>query len=155
ERWRAAARELPDGSSLAVNADDPVVGDLAHEHARTTTFGIDDPTNARPSLQHAADSKYCLRCGHPYVYATAYLGHLGDYRCPACGHRRPELDVRARAIELAGLEGASFELVTPQGSKRIELRLPGLYNVYNALAAATLAGLLEASLDDVAAGLAR
>ena len=31
----------------------------------SVTFGVDDPAQARPSLQHAADSKYCLRCGAP------------------------------------------------------------------------------------------
>src|SRR2546429_5954485 len=45
------------------------------------------------SLQHAADSKWCIRCGTAYEYAAAYIGHLGDYRCPACGHARPPLDV--------------------------------------------------------------
>jgi UDP-N-acetylmuramyl tripeptide synthase len=154
ERWRGAVRELPEEAWLAVNADDPVVGDLARDRERALTFGIDDPSHARPSLQHAADSKYCLRCGRPYVYAAAYVGHLGDYRCPACGHRRPELGVAARAIELSGLEGAGFDLVTPDGERRIELRLPGLYNVYNALAAASLARLVGASLDDIATGLA-
>jgi UDP-N-acetylmuramyl tripeptide synthase len=155
ERWRAAVRELPAGSALAANADDPLVGDLAHEHGHALTFGLDDPSQARPSLQHAADSKYCLRCGHPYRYEAAYVGHLGDYRCPSCGHARPPLDVAARSIELVGLEGTSFELVTPRGARRVELRLPGLYNVYNALAAAALTELLGASLDEVAAGLAR
>ena len=38
---------------------------------------------------------------------------------------------------------------------RVELALPGLYNVYNALAAAALALVLGASLDDVRAGLER
>ena len=59
-------------------------------------FGLDDPRVARPALQHAADSKYCIRCGTPYDYAAAYVGHLGDYRCPNCGHARPPLEVAAR-----------------------------------------------------------
>ena len=63
-----------------------------------TVFGLDDPRHASAELQHAADSKWCVRCGTPYVYAAAYIGHLGDYRCPACGHARPVLDVaRARS----------------------------------------------------------
>jgi UDP-N-acetylmuramyl tripeptide synthase len=37
----------------------------------------------------------------------------------------------------------------------VRLRVPGLYNVYNALAAATLAQTLGASLDDVVEGLER
>jgi UDP-N-acetylmuramyl tripeptide synthase len=154
ERWRAAVRELPEGSTLVVNADDPQVGDLASEQANSVTFGLDDPGQARPSLQHAADSKYCLRCGTPYAYAAAYVGHLGDYRCPSCGHGRPPLALAARAVELQGLEAASFDLVTPEGTRRIRTGLPGLYNVYNALAAAALARALGAALDEIVAGLA-
>ncbi len=155
ERWRAMIPELPPDAVLAVNADDALVGDLATEHPRSVTFGVDDPDQARPSLQHAADSKYCLRCGTPYEYAAAYVGHLGDYRCPACGHGRPALDVAARRVELHGTDGASFDLVTPEGTRRVELALPGLYNVYNALAAATLTRALGIGLDQIAAGLGR
>jgi lipid II isoglutaminyl synthase (glutamine-hydrolysing) len=152
-RWRASVHELPATTALAVNGDDPQVGELAHERPGAIVFGLDDVRVARPSLQHAADSKYCIRCGTPYVYAAAYVGHLGDYRCPACGHARPPLDVVARDVELNGLESVAFTIVTPGGSRRLELALPGLYNVYNALAAASLAHALGASLDDVVAGL--
>jgi UDP-N-acetylmuramyl tripeptide synthase len=155
ERWRAAVRELPAETQLVVNGDDPQVGDLARERGRALVFGLDDPAQARPSLQHAADSKYCLRCGTPYEYAAAYVGHLGDYRCPACGHARPALDVVGRALELQGLEAASFDLVTPAGTRRVRIGLPGLYNVYNAVAAASLSLALGATLDDVVAGLER
>ena len=114
-RWREAVAALPD-AQLVVNGDDPQVGALARPGGRV--FGLDDPRVARPALQHAADSKYCLRCGTPYVYAAAYVGHLGDYRCPACGHARPSLDVTAREIELHGLDGASFTLDGSRRAKR-------------------------------------
>jgi UDP-N-acetylmuramyl tripeptide synthase len=155
ERWREAVRTLPTETALLVNGDDPQLGALADAHERSVVFGLDDPRLARPSLQHAADSKHCLRCGTPYDYAAAYVGHLGDYRCPNCGHARPALDVAGRAVELHGLDRAEFELVTPEGTRRVELALPGLYNVYNALGAATLARALGASLDEIAEGLSR
>jgi lipid II isoglutaminyl synthase (glutamine-hydrolysing) len=151
-RWRATVAALPH-AQLVVNGDDPQVGALARPGGRV--FGLDDPRVARPALQHAADSKYCLRCGTPYEYAAAYVGHLGDYRCPNCGHARPPLDVVAREIELHGLDGASFALVAAEGERRIDLPLPGLYNVYNALGAASLALTLGIGLDDVRDGLAR
>lgn len=153
ERWRAAVEGLPHAATLVVNADDPLVGELAHGRDHSLRFGVDDPRLARPALQHAADSKYCVRCGAPYAYAAAYVGHLGDYRCPACGHARPALDLAARAIELHALDGSSFDLVTPAGTTRVRLPLPGLYNVYNALAAAGSALALDASLDEIATGL--
>jgi len=153
-RWRAAVAELPD-AQLVLNGDDPQVGDLARFHSGSRVFGLDDPRRARPALQHAADSKYCLRCGHPYDYAAAYVGHLGDYKCPNCGHARPALDIIARDIELEGLDGASFTLHAPEGETRVQLALPGLYNVYNALGAAALALALGLSVDEIAAGLER
>jgi lipid II isoglutaminyl synthase (glutamine-hydrolysing) len=153
-RWRESVLALPPESALIVNADDPLVGELARDRPGAVTFGVDDPSVSRPSLQHAADSKYCVRCGTPYDYAAAYVGHLGDYRCPACGHARPELHVVARRIELRGLESAAFDLVLPEGSRRVELKVPGLYNVYNAIAAAALARSLGASLEEIAPGFA-
>ena len=155
ERWRSAVSELPPEASLVVGADDPLVASLGEGRETALRFGVDDPAHARSSLQHASDSKYCIRCGAPYVYDAAYVGHLGAYRCEACGHARPPLDVAARAIETHGLDGVSFSLETPAGNARVRLGLPGLYNVYNALAAASLALALGASLDVVVDGLER
>ena len=153
ERWRDAVAALPSETRLVLNADDPVVADLAGERVSVLRYGLDDRRHARPSLQHAADSKYCLRCGAPYVYEAAYVGHLGDYRCEACGHARPPLDVAAREIELHGLQSSRFTLGTVQGQIDVELALPGLYNVYNATAAAALSLAAGASLESVRAGL--
>ena len=107
------------------------------------------------TLQHAADSKYCVRCGAPYVYPAAYVGHLGDYRCPSCGHTRPPLDVAARAIESHGIDGISFDLCMPEGTTRVRLQVPGVYNVYNALAAASVARGLAIPPAKIAEGLGR
>jgi lipid II isoglutaminyl synthase (glutamine-hydrolysing) len=153
EKWRAAVATLPRSATLVVNGDDPVVAELADGRQNAIRFGLDDARHARSSLQHAADSKYCVRCGTPYEYAAAYVGHLGDYRCPACGHSRPPLDVFARDIELDGLTRSRFRLVAPAGVVEIELALPGLYNVYNAVAASSLAFALGASPAAVRSGL--
>ncbi|MDQ3379018.1 MAG: Mur ligase family protein [Actinomycetota bacterium] len=154
ECWRTAVERLPGWTTLVVNGDDPILAELAEGRKQVLRFGLDDPRHARPSLQHAADSKYCVRCGTPYEYAAAYVGHLGDYRCPACGHERPPLDIAAREIELVGLTGSRFRLDTPQGSTAVELALPGLYNVYNAVAAASLSLALDVSPTAIARGLA-
>jgi UDP-N-acetylmuramyl tripeptide synthase len=154
ERWRTLVHELPAEATLVVNGDDPQLGDLVRERPGVV-FGLDDPRHAREGLQHAADSKYCVRCGTPYRFHAAYIGHLGDYECESCGHRRPALELAARSVELHGLDSASFELVTPEGTRDVRLRVPGLYNVYNALAASALARALGATLDELQAGLER
>ena len=151
ERWRDAVDELPDSSQVVFNADDPQLAAIGTARAGSVAFGLDDPRVARESLQHAADSKYCLTCGAPLEYAAAYVGHLGDFRCPNRPHEPPAARGRRAGDRARGLERAAFLLVTPEGERRVELSLPGLYNVYNALAAAALARALGASLDEIAA----
>jgi UDP-N-acetylmuramyl tripeptide synthase len=107
-------------------------------------------------MPHAADSKWCARCGHRLVYTAVFLGHLGGWECPACGNRRPALDVSAAAIEQEGLEACSFTLQTPLGERRVRLPVAGMYNVYNALAAAAAAHALGGvELDRMVSGLER
>ncbi len=152
ERWAAVTAGLPAGARLVLNADDPLVADLAGDHT-ATFFGVEDPGVALPEMSHASDSKHCRRCGTAYEYEAVYLGHLGRYRCPGCGHQRPVPEVAARDIVLNGTRGARFRLDTPAGSAVVALPLPGLYNVYNALGAAALCLGLGVPLETVVTGL--
>lgn len=61
-------------------------------------------------------------------------------------------EVRAREIELLGLEGQRFLLVTPHGEAAVCLKACGRHNVYNALAA-TAALLEKVDLPTIVAGL--
>jgi UDP-N-acetylmuramyl tripeptide synthase len=116
-------------------------------------FGVDDDSLALPRMAHAADAKHCRNCGAPYLFEAVYLGHLGHYRCPSCGQTRPAPAVFATDVHLQGVRAARFTLHTPAGEAEVALPLPGLYNVYNALAAAALAHLLEVPLERIVAGL--
>jgi lipid II isoglutaminyl synthase (glutamine-hydrolysing) len=155
ERWRTAVAELDPAAATIVNADDPLIANLVRGRQNVLRFGLDDPAAARERLPHAADSKYCVDCGTPYDYESAYVGHLGAYRCPSCGNARPPLDVAARSISAAGLQRSTFELKTPSGSGPVTIALPGLYNVYNAVAATSLALALGARFEEIQAGLGR
>src|SRR6185295_16281538 len=112
-----------------------------------------DASQALPELQHAFDAKHCRRCGHPYVYERAFVGHLGHYSCPNCGARRPDPDVAATKIELDGMSGSQVTIATPEGPLELALPLPGLYNVYNALAAVSAALRLKVPLADIKRGI--
>lgn len=61
-------------------------------------------------------------------------------------------DVTARGIH-AGIDGSRFTLATPQGEADVRLPLPGRHNVCNALAAASMALAVGASLEQIRAGL--
>jgi UDP-N-acetylmuramyl tripeptide synthase len=144
DRWAETVAAHGGRTGFVLNADDPLVADLGRDadgrrRDGVVYFGIDDAAQALPELQHAFDAKHCRRCGHPYAYERAFVGHLGHYSCPHCGAARPEPDVAATRIELHGMRGSSLSLRTPGGELEIELPLPGLYNAYNALAAVAAA----------------
>jgi UDP-N-acetylmuramyl tripeptide synthase len=154
DRWAELVGRL-DGARLVLNADDPLIADLGRGRDRVTYFGIEDDSQALPAMQHAADSKHCRNCGHAYVYEAVYLGHMGRYRCPNCGRERPAPQVAATKVELDGMSGSSFELRTPQGPLSVRFHLPGLYNVYNAVAAAATALELGVRLTTIGEALPR
>ena len=92
-RWREAVRGLPAETALVVNGDDPQLGELARVRSDALVFGVDDPALARALAPACRRFEVLRACGTPYEYAAAYVGHLGEYQCPACGDRRPPLDV--------------------------------------------------------------
>jgi lipid II isoglutaminyl synthase (glutamine-hydrolysing) len=159
ERWRQAVRALPPAATLVLNADDPAVAALADarpDHA-VLYFGVDDtmPMAEEGERLEVIDSRVCLRCQCPLTYARRFYSHVGHWRCPGCGFARPTPDVRARAIAFRGLDETRFTLVTPDGERPVILALPGLYNVYNALAAAAVGVAIGATASAASDGLGR
>jgi UDP-N-acetylmuramyl tripeptide synthase len=157
--WAGVVEARAGRTRFALNADDPTIADLGHDadggsRDGVVYFGIEDPSQALPELQHAFDAKHCRRCGHPYAYERAFVGHLGHYSCPSCGAQRPRPDVAATEVELLGMDGSRAEIRTPQGPLRLELPVPGLYNVYNALAAVAASLQLGVAPEKIASALA-
>jgi UDP-N-acetylmuramyl tripeptide synthase len=155
DRWSELVAEQDGRAAFVLNADDPLVADLGRGRQAVTYFGVEDDSQALPGMQHAADSKHCRNCGAPYAYEAVYLGHMGRYRCPNCGRERPRPQVAATRVELQGMSGSRLELRTPAGELSLALPLPGLYNVYNAVAAVALALELGIPLATVGEALER
>lgn len=156
--WAKTVAARTGRSRFVLNADDPTIADLGRDEAGAPRegvvyFGVEDASQALPELQHAFDAKHCRRCGHPYAYARAFVGHLGHYSCPHCGAQRPAPSVAATAISLHGMDGSRLTVRTPVGVLELELPLPGLYNVYNALAAIAAAIELGVPANAVAEAL--
>jgi UDP-N-acetylmuramyl tripeptide synthase len=158
DEWAKTVASRTGQSQFALNADDPLVADLGRDadgerREGILYFGIEDPSQALPELQHAFDAKHCRRCGHPYAYERAFVGHLGHYSCPNCGAKRPRPEVAATAIELHGMKGSRSTVRVPGGEIELELPVPGLYNVYNALAAVAAGLRLGIAPERIAAAL--
>jgi UDP-N-acetylmuramyl tripeptide synthase len=153
DRWAELVAERDGRSTFVLNADDPLVADLGRERRKVVYFGVEDRSHSLESLEHASDSKRCRNCGHEYAYEAVYLGHLGRYRCPNCGRERPKPAVAAERVTLRGMHGSDVRIATPAGTFDLSLPLPGLYNVYNALAATAAALELGVSTEQIGAAL--
>ena len=138
-KWAAALAGLGPEATVLLNADDPLVANLGGAlSCRVEYFGLDAPEQVQPLMQHAADSLYCPRCGSPLRFDAVYYGHLGHYRCEGCGWQRPDAAFAGHDVRLALDRPTALSL----GSWCLETSLPGLYNVYNVVAASAAALLL-------------
>jgi UDP-N-acetylmuramyl tripeptide synthase len=152
--WRKALQQLPSTAHVVLNSDDPLVASLSDSApGKVLHFGIEDERYGRASLEHAADSKSCVKCGARYAYSVAFYGHVGKYACPACGAKRPVPALAADRVTLKSTEGAELALSTPAGPIDVTIGLPGLYNVYNALAAAAAGVALGLPLANIKDGI--
>lgn len=155
-RWRRALSGLRDDAVVVFNADDPLVADVGRTFAgRAVTFGLDgaaDRAGAR-TLEDAADSRYCYRCGRPYEYTLVTVGHMGHYHCQECGDARPAVTVSARDVRLHGADGATLTVTAEGRDLVLSTNLPGLYNVYNVTAAAAAAFALGVAPETAGRGI--
>jgi len=117
EKWEKALRQRK--ATIIANADDPLVAHLGI-NAKAKFFGIEDKSKFLPKMEHATDSTFCLNCGARLTYDGIYFSHLGIWRCTKCAERRPRPGIS---------KGTS--------------PLPGLYNLYNTLAALGVAEILH------------
>ncbi|MBI2305088.1 MAG: DUF1727 domain-containing protein [Chloroflexi bacterium] len=141
QSWSQAFKELPQGATLVLNGDDPLLAHLGHRISIPIIYyGLE--TEGMGTLEHAADSIRCPTCGNDFQYSAIFYGHLGHYCCRVCGTARPLPQVRAFHLCRHGIQGYTMELGLPGGGMVVELGLPGLYNVYNAAAAAAAAAAL-------------
>lgn len=153
--WAGLAAGRAGRTRFVLNADDPLIAGIgAAAGPGVTWFGLDDPAAALDDPEDAHDARLCRNCGEPLAYDHTFLGHLGLYHCENCGLVRPVPDVAAREITLRGMDGLSARIATPEGDVSLELPLPGLYNLYNALGAIATAGALGIPAADAVRALA-
>ncbi len=148
--WREALKAAPRDAVLVLCADDPSVAELAWEwEGPVHWFGIEDARLASADAG-AADARWCRACGTSFAYERRFFAHIGHWQCPRCGRQRPRPDTAAENVSLS-LDDASFEI---PGVGPLRLQLTGLYNVWNALAAASTARVLGIGPEAIRGGLA-
>lgn len=160
EHWKRAISALPPETILVLNADDPTIADLGRHFAgRVVYFGIDDhdldmdQQDGAGERHQVMDTRVCANCGHEYTYTLRFYSHIGHYRCPNCGQGRPEVAVSAQKVANESFDRLRVQVKLPGQQAEIIVPLPGLYNVYNALAAIATARALNVPWEPTASGI--
>lgn len=138
---------------LLLNADDPIVSNIApdHENINKIYYGLEEitVTNSEESIESPKETANCS-CRQKFEYEKTFYGHLGYYYCK-CGIKRPIPHITAKAI--VNSEGSILEIKTNNGKNfSVKVNMPGIYNVYNALAAITTSLEIGIPVNDIING---
>lgn len=139
---------------LVLNADCPVTSSLSEEVGnKAVFFGISSAASEKCGGKGISDLEECIRCGGKYEYDYITFSHLGGYRCPSCGSHRHAADYEALDILSQTLSGTRIRAAAEADGRSEELtldiNLPAVYNIYNALG--SYAALLQAGVHREAA----
>lgn len=138
---------------LVVNADDPITTNVANQiDCKKLYYGIDNIRYLSDTAQTKSQGEITTcSCGKNYKYSKNFYSHIGHYYCN-CGQERPFADVMASNVEI-DVDSSDISMVTPSGSFSFSLKMPGLYNVYNALAAVATGIALNISPETITDGI--
>lgn len=141
------AAASPDAPILC-NGDSPIFNSVDTVNPRKY-YGFNHLPDQEQMAHYNTDGVLCPKCHHILHYKMITYANLGKYYCPNCGFHRPELDVQL--TEMVQMDNVSAEFVI-DGST-YDISVGGMYNVYNALAAAAVAEHYGVAGDKIKAGL--
>ncbi len=129
-------RDIPN-AILCLNADCSLTASLSRAGLpnQIVWFGVNASAglNAVPSA--LSDASHCILCKSEYLYDYHTYAHLGGFRCPKCGYRRPEPDYAVSKIICMDERHSEVLFCSPHGENKLNVSLPAAYNLYNAIAA--------------------
>lgn len=117
-------------TKLILNGDDSLFGklDLKNE---TIYYGFNKTLNDETAIDINADAKFCKFCKTPYEYNFITYNHLGDFYCPKCGYKRPNLKYAINDI----IDLSPNDSTVVINDTKLTISQSGLYNIYNGLCA--------------------
>ena len=145
---------LSPSTRLVLNADDSLCASLGVDVPNEVIYyGLNESAISKKAVTQSLDAAFCLYCQNKYDFNYRTFSHLGSFYCEKCGYSKPEAMVAVNKIFSLTNSYSEVEIETPIGSYTAKINLPGLYNIYNALAAATFAELLGYSASKIISAL--
>ena len=130
-------KAIPEGSTLVLNADDPLIASLGQEFENETVyFGIEDNPYVSEEVRSVYDDGYyCPVCKHKMIYDYHQFAHVGKYHCTSCDFERPDPEYAITDMDMDKGE------ILINGSYPVSLALHAIHNAYNVLAAFAVGSL--------------
>ena len=97
-------------------------------------YGFNHEHHAAFNAPANTDGLLCPKCQHILKYHMRTYAGLGDYFCPHCGFKRPQLTYSVTKLDKLTPTNSTFEI----DGHQYTIGIGGLYNIYNALAAYSL-----------------
>ena len=140
------AAKAPEATILA-NGDSPLFN--SKEVVNPVRFYGFDTEKHDPELAHYnTEGIVCPKCESILQYRLNTYANLGDYVCLNCDFHRPELDYKL--TELTKITNTTSEFVID--GQDYKINVGGLYNIYNALAAVSVAEFFGVAPEQIKAG---
>ena len=139
--------EMVKGASFAQEAMIIANGDLPIFNSGDITnpvqfYGFNHIEDGEFSVNPNTDGILCPQCEHILRYKKITYANQGKYYCPNCEFKRPDLTYELNRINRLTIQDANFTI----GDTEFHLPVAGVYNLYNALAAYSVAKAMD--IDD-------
>ena len=151
---RTALESVPE-ATICLNADCSLCSSLGLELLnRAVYFGLEPGAVQSRGKAQISDATHCIRCKSEYEYDYVTYGHLGGFRCPKCGYCRHTADYAVTEVLEQRSSGSSVAVSIRGESRVMEINLPALYNIYNAVGALAAAVEMGVGADEAVRALA-
>lgn len=140
------AKNAPEATILA-NGDSPLFA--SKELVNPVKYYGFNTEDHEPQLAHYnTEGILCPKCQAILQYRLNTYANLGHYICLNCDFKRPKLDYQLSALTKTTNVSSAFVI----DGQEYSINVGGLYNIYNALAAVSVAEFFGLSPDQIKAG---
>ncbi|MCK1158382.1 Mur ligase family protein [Streptococcus uberis] len=140
------AKNAPEATILA-NGDSPIFA--SKELVNPVKYYGFNTEDHEPQLAHYnTEGILCPKCQAILQYRLNTYANLGHYICLNCDFKRPKLDYQLTALTKTTNVSSAFVI----DGQEYSINVGGLYNIYNALAAVSVAEFFGLSPEQIKAG---
>lgn len=114
-------------------------------------FGFANQEEGDIKAHYNTDNTLCPKCNKVLHYRYISYANLGKYFCANCDFKRPQLDFSLTSIQELSLSSSTFTI----DENSYTINIAGLYNIYNALAAYSVAKFFSLTTEEIARGFSK